>query len=171
MIFGNVDKFAIYVEDINQKLTKVLVYLDGIPIGTEQSQTFLPGFIQSAKFFSQSSELPDFMKNLSDAEKLKLARGDSDLNGSENDILIANEFIVSSWAETFDDFLIMKYKQEQKIIFLWKLIETEGYKFHFTYPSKFINKLHKSTIEQSDIEREVKELLECVEKSNGRSDS
>lgn len=121
IVIGTKEHFGIEyipVQFQNTKNLRVRLWLNRLPLGTLEEDTYLPTFKSSLSKFANCAFGADC--SLASDEELKKLLKNGDIEGKNLVIL----------GETFDDFCIARFCLEDRIVIIWDLVDSP----FFSYP-------------------------------------
>ncbi|SIR06064.1 hypothetical protein [Aquipseudomonas alcaligenes] len=130
MFFGKEREFAIEFENEGSTtLAKARVWIDGLPIGTLLEETYIPSLVnQLSRLLDQP--LP------SDEELSRLEKEGLEYIFSEN--CTDNGQYLVSLGDTFDDFVLARYKSNAGLVFLIQAVDNPFFTYsQFTPGAKY----------------------------------
>ena len=147
MIFGNKNIFAIEVDNLCETYTYVFLHIQNQIIGKTNEIQYLSGFSRAIEDMYYADELPEFMLTLSDSEKIDAALGrNKALSDEQYDI--AFRLMYQPFGDTFDNFIFLRYRENNQVIFLWR-------KWENIVKGEYNNKLFKASIELNLIQTTI----------------
>jgi hypothetical protein len=119
IILGNIENFAIQIENPELKQSKVCIWLDGIIIGNYEEPEYLK------YIFNQLSRV---------VKDEMIVKDDFKFEETSIDILVQNEDlmrkqVILSLGCSFDDFIIRVVQNDKSLYFFWKLENSTFYKY------------------------------------------
>jgi hypothetical protein len=97
---------------------RVRLWLNGLPLGTLEEEAYLPTFKSNLSKFVNCPSNTDW--SLASMEELKKLLNDGDIDGKN----------LVTLGETFDDFCIVRFCLEDRIVIVWDLVDSP----FFSYP-------------------------------------
>ena len=146
MIFGKESDFAIELGDSGSKtLAPVRIWIGGVAIGTMDEETYLPSLVH------QLNRILDYPPLL-DTEWCQLQN--NGLNYILSEDCPENGRFLVGFGESFDDFVLARYKSEKGVVFL---IQATEHPF-FTYDKFTPGERCQSVLDESSVYSAVLKL-------------